>query len=52
MDSMSASLPHSMSLTTTELQDFRNKAVNLVLQLNVLHRFVKAKIDISSNIGG
>jgi murein DD-endopeptidase MepM/ murein hydrolase activator NlpD len=52
MDSMSASLPHSMSLTSTELQDFRNKAVNLVLQLNVLHRFVKAKIDISSNIGG
>ncbi len=52
MDSMSALLPHSMSLTSTELQDFRNKAVNLVLQLNVLHRFVKAKIDISSNIGG
>lgn len=52
MDPMSASLPHSMSLTSTELQDFRNKAVNLVLQLNVLHRFVKAKIDISSNIGG
>ncbi len=52
MDSMSASLPHSMSLSSTELQDFRNKAVNLVLQLNVLHRFVKAKIDISSNIGG
>ncbi|MEE9445319.1 MAG: M23 family metallopeptidase [Cocleimonas sp.] len=52
MDSMSASLPHSMSLSSNELQDFRNKAINLVLQLNVLHRFVKAKIDISSNIGG
>lgn len=52
MDSMSASLPHSMSLSSGELQDFRNKAINLVLQLNVLHRFVKAKIDISSNIGG
>ena len=52
MDSMSASLPHSMSLSSNELQDFRNKAINLVLQLNVLHRFVKAKINISSNIGG
>jgi len=52
MDSMSASLPHSMSLSANELQDFRNKAINLVLQLNVLHRFVKAKINISSNIGG
>jgi len=45
-------LPHSMSLSSNELQDFRNKAINLVLQLNVLHRFVKAKINISSNIGG
>ena len=52
MDSMSAALPHSMTLSSRELQDFRNKAINLVLQLNVLHRFVKAKIDISSNIGG
>lgn len=52
MDSMSAALPHSMSLSSRELQDFRNKAINLVLQLNVLNRFVKAKIDISSNIGG
>jgi murein DD-endopeptidase MepM/ murein hydrolase activator NlpD len=52
MDSMSASLPHSMSLSSNELQDFRNKAINLVLQLNVLHRFVKAKIEINSNIGG
>ena len=52
MDSMSVSIPHNITLSSTELQDFRNKAVNLVLQLNVLHRFVKAKIDISSNIGG
>lgn len=52
MDSMRASLPNSMSLSSRELQDFRNKAINLVLQLNVLHRFVKAKIEINSAIGG
>lgn len=52
MDSMRAALPNSMSLSSRELQDFRNKAINLVLQLNVLHRFVKAKIEINSAIGG
>ena len=52
IDPMRASLPNSMSLTTKELQDFRDSAINLVLQLNVLHRFVKAKIEINSAIGG
>jgi len=52
IDSMRADLPNSMSLTSSELRDFRNKAINLVLQLNVLHRFVKAKIEINSAIGG
>ncbi len=52
IDPMRASLPNSMSLTAKELQDFRNSAINLVLQLNVLHRFVKAKIEINSAIGG
>jgi len=52
MDSMRASLPNSMSLSSRELQDFRNKAINLVLQLNVLHRFVEADIEIDSAIGG
>ncbi len=52
IDPMRASLPNSMSLTASELQDFRNSAINLVLQLNVLHRFVKAKIEINSAIGG
>jgi murein DD-endopeptidase MepM/ murein hydrolase activator NlpD len=52
IDPMRASLPNSMSLTSHELQDFRNSAINLVLQLNVLHRFVKAKIEINSAIGG
>ena len=49
---MTVSLPNSMSLTRSELQDFRNKAINLVLQLNVLHRFVEAEIEIDSVIGG
>ncbi len=52
IDPMKASLPNSMSLTAKELQDFRNSAINLVLQLNVLHRFVKANIEINSAIGG
>lgn len=49
---MTVSLPNSMSLTRSELQDFRSKAINLVLQLNVLHRFVEAEIEIDSVIGG
>jgi murein DD-endopeptidase MepM/ murein hydrolase activator NlpD len=49
---MTASLPNSMSLDRKELKDFRNHAINLVLQLNVLHRFAKAKIDINSAYGG
>lgn len=52
VDPMKASLPNSMSLSSNELQDFRNSAVNLVLQLNVLHRFVKAEIEINSAYGG
>lgn len=52
MDAMRASLPNSMSLSSRELRDFRSKAVNLVLQLNVLHRFVEADIEIDSVIGG
>jgi murein DD-endopeptidase MepM/ murein hydrolase activator NlpD len=49
---MTASLPNSMSLDRKELKDFRNHAINLVLQLNVLHRFAKAKIEINSAFGG
>ena len=49
---MTASLPNSMSLDRKELKDFRNHAINLVLQLNVLHRFAKAKIEINSSFGG
>lgn len=52
VDPMRVALPNSMSLSSRELQDFRNKAINLVLQLNVLNRFAKAKIDINSAIGG
>jgi murein DD-endopeptidase MepM/ murein hydrolase activator NlpD len=52
VNAMTASLPNSMSLSSRELQDFRNKAINLVLQLNVLHRFVEADIEIDSAFGG
>ena len=52
VNAMTVSLPNSMSLSRKELQDFRSKAVNLVLQLNVLHRFVEADIEIDSSIGG
>jgi murein DD-endopeptidase MepM/ murein hydrolase activator NlpD len=52
VNAMTVSLPNSMSLSRAELQDFRNKAINLVLQLNVLHRFVEAEIEIDSVIGG
>ncbi len=52
VNAMTVALPNSMSLSKSELQDFRNKAVNLVLQLNVLHRFVEADIEIDSAIGG
>lgn len=52
VDSMRVALPNSLSLTSAELQDFRNKAINLVLQLNVLNRFAKAKIEINNAFGG
>jgi len=52
IDAMRVKLPNSMSLNRKELKDFRTKAVQLVLQLNVLHRFVEAEIEIDSVIGG
>lgn len=52
VDAMRVKLPNSMSLSKTELKDFRSKAVQLVLQLNVLHRFAEAEIEIDSVIGG
>ena len=52
VDPMRVKLPNSMSLNRKELKDFRNKAVSFVLQLNVLHRFVEAEIEIDSVIGG
>lgn len=52
VDPMRVKLPNSMSLSKRELKDFRIKAVDFVLQLNVLHRFVEANIEIDSAIGG
>jgi murein DD-endopeptidase MepM/ murein hydrolase activator NlpD len=51
-DPMTVKLPNSMSLTPTELANFRTKAINLVLQLNVLHRFAKSNVNINSRTGG
>ncbi len=52
VDPMRVKLPNSMSLSKKELKDFRTKAVGFVTQLNVLHRFVEAEIEIDSAIGG
>ncbi|MCK5895220.1 MAG: M23 family metallopeptidase, partial [Cocleimonas sp.] len=51
-DPMTVELPNSMSLTPTELARFRTKAINLVLQLNVLHRFATSNVNINSGTGG
>ncbi len=51
-DPMTVKLPNSMSLTPTDLARFRTKAINLVLQLNVLHRFAKLNVNINSGTGG
>ena len=51
-DPMTVKLPNSMSLTPTELASFRTKALNLVLQLNVLHRFATSDVNINSSTGG
>jgi murein DD-endopeptidase MepM/ murein hydrolase activator NlpD len=51
-DPMTVKLPNSMSLTPTELASFRTKAINLVLQLNVLHRFAVSDVNINSGTGG
>jgi murein DD-endopeptidase MepM/ murein hydrolase activator NlpD len=51
-DPMTVELPNSMSLTPTELATFRTKAINLVLQLNVLHRFATSNVNINSGTGG
>lgn len=52
VDPMRVKLPNSMSLSKKELKDFRTKAISLVLQLNVLHRFVEADIEVDSVVGG
>jgi len=52
VDPMKVKLPNSMSLSKKELKDFRTKAISFVTQLNVLHRFVEAEIEIDSAIGG
>ena len=52
VDAMKIKLPNSMSLSRSQLKDFRTKSVAFVVQLNVLHRFVKADIEIDSAIGG
>jgi len=49
---MTVELPNSLSLTKRELKDFRADAINMKLQLDVLHRFAMEKFDINSATGG
>ena len=49
---LTVKLPNSLSLTKKELDSFKVDAINMKLQLNVLHRFAKENLDINSAIGG
>lgn len=51
-DPLTVELPNSMSLTKSELVKFRADAINMKLQLNVLHRFAMENFDINSATGG
>ncbi len=51
-DPMTVRLPNSMSLTKKELVKFKADAINMKLQLNVLHRFAMENFDINSATGG
>ena len=51
-DPLTVELPNSMSLTKKELKKFQVDAINMNLQLNVLHRFAMEKFDINSATGG
>ncbi len=49
---LTVELPNSMSLTKKELVKFEVDAINMNLQLNVLHRFAMENFDINSATGG
>ena len=49
---LTVELPNSMSLTKKELVKFKVDAINMKLQLNVLHRFAMENFDINSATGG
>jgi len=49
---LTVELPNSMSLTKKELVKFNVDAINMNLQLNVLHRFAMENFDINSATGG
>ena len=51
-DPLTVELPNSMSLTKNELKKFKVDAINMNLQLNVLHRFAMENFDINSATGG
>jgi len=51
-DPLTVKLPNSLSLTKEELASFKVDAINMKLQLNVLHRFAKENVDINNAIGG
>ena len=49
---LTVELPNSLSLTKQELKHFKQDAINMKLQLDVLHRFAMEKFDINSATGG
>lgn len=49
---ITAKLPNSMSLTKKELELFKTAAINMKLQLGVLHRLTMERLDGNSDIGG
>lgn len=49
---LTVELPNSMSLTKKELVKFNIDAINMNLQLNVLHRLAMENFDINSATGG
>ena len=51
-DPLTVKLPNSLSLTKKELASFKVDAINMKLQLNVLHRFAKENVDVASAVGG
>lgn len=51
-DTEKVELPNMLSLNDTERKKFKTASRNLIRQLDVLKRFAKEKVDISTDFGG